>query len=237
MLDSIKLSLAVCITGVNLTACATTPPAPQAYRPPVPGLVVVYSYVENGKGDPSKPSIRQEIVSNDGDFVVNIMTDLKDGTLRDSRTFRAIVTERVYQRGDGIIVERIQQDTLRRLWPLAPGKTAKSTGQRLFARGRTEKFAENHLKPAGRIDYIFRILRREKLVVPAGTFDTVVFQRVATIRDMKGKISLVSDKTYWLALDLGWLVRLDTVNTRPGHPAVKARLTAIRVTRPGKTAK
>lgn len=232
MLDSIKVGVAVCFAGAVLTACATEPPAPLTYRPPAPGLVVIYSYVADGKGDPSKPDTRQEIVSNSGDFVVNVVTDLTGGTVRVSRTYRAIVTDRVHQRGDGIVVEEIQQDMIGRLWPLAPGKIAKSTGRRLLGEGRTEKIAEGRLKPVGRIDYVFKVLRREKVIVPAGTFDTVVFQRVATIRDLKGKISLVSEKTYWVAPDLGWLVRLDTVNTRPGHPATKARLAALKIMRP-----
>lgn len=234
MLNSIKLILAACTTGVVLTACATAPPPPLTYRPPAPGLVVIYSYVEDGKGDPSKPDTRQEIVAINGDNVVNVVTDLSSGTKRDSRTYRAIVTDRVHQRGDGIVVEEIQAEMIGRLWPLAPGKSAKSTGRRLMGRGRTEKSAQARLKPVGRIDYVFRVLRRETVSVPAGTFDTIVFQRVATIRDLKGKVTLVSDKTYWLALDLAWLVRLDTTNTRPGRPATKARLAAIKVIRPSR---
>lgn len=233
-----SFSAALMALGLAALAGCATPDVPKSEPPavvyawPAPGLTVDYSHVANGKGDPAKAAVRQVILSNDDEYVVNHVIDLENDSVRESRTFRALITDRVYQRGDGLVVERIQPERLRLLWPMVPGNTATSTGRTYFGRGRTERIAARNLRRTGTSTTVFKILRREWLTIPAGTFDTIVVNRVTTQKNLRGVVTGVSDKTYWIALDIRWLIRLDTVNTKPGQPAERASLVAIRVVRP-----
>lgn len=229
------ISLASLI-AIGLSACATQPPPPPKpdYVPPKVGLVIIFGHMADGKGDPTKPDSRHEITGNDGDTVLNTVTGLsKDGVVRQNRTLRSIVSYRIFQPGDGIFVDEIDADKVRSLWPLEPGKTVTTTERRLLGLGKTEKAANARLKPHGTTSHVFKVLRFEKVTVPAGTFDSVVFQRITTERNQKGDVTIVSDKTYWVARNLNWIVRLDTRNTRPGRPTRNATLRALKVTQAG----
>jgi len=85
----------------------------------------------------------------------------------------------------------------------------------MLGRGKTLEAAVAKLKQTHTITYRFLVEGRRHITVKGGTWQAWIISRVAEQRDMKGALTYVGMRRYWLAERLGWIVRLDTDDIYP----------------------
>ncbi len=221
----------VCWIGMAaLAMCVTTAPASAqnqaAYVPPKKGLQFVFAYWRDGKEIAERKRVTHTILDIKGDVVINTV----GRSVQDHhKTLRGIVSFDFFRPRGGVIRQEIDHDKVRALWPLAAGKRVQFTSKLLFARGKSKEVANAQLKHTDNVKYSLEILRREKVTVPAGTFDTFVIRQIRIMTNLKGKVEQRSDKTYWYAPSLGWIVRLISAISNADEKPRKSEVVLVEI--------
>lgn len=143
-------------------------------------------------------------------------------------TYRSIITWQIYRPAEGVIRWEFDRKKLDTLWPLQVGKSVRVKTKLMLGRGKTLEAAAAKLKQTHSITYRFVVEGRRHVTVKGGTWQAWVISRVAEQRDMKGTLTYVGMRRYWLAERLGWIVRLDTDDIRPDEK--KNRITTMQAT-------
>lgn len=197
---------------------------------PVVGTKMIYTHSD---GTPTTHLIEKI----EGDNVWNTVNFDNGGAPATNRnvTYRSIVTWELHRVGEGVIRWDFDRNQLARLWPLKVGNAVRLTARVLLGKGKTREAALAALKQTHSVTYRFVVEGRRHVTVPAGTFQSWVILRIAEQRDLEGKLTFVAMRRYWLAEDLGWIVRLDSDTIYQDAKANRvASLTAKAVALPSK---
>jgi hypothetical protein len=208
---------------------------------PKPGLEVWYAPVENGKVNPKKITSRQRILRIDGEDVVYRIVDPpkngRPGVTDNLRAHLGIVTYYQHRVGRGVRFDQLDKAAWRAVFPMAPGgKTVTTKAKRFLGAAATLKAAWEKAAPWGEIVYTVRTVKRERVTVPAGTFDTVVLEKRWVLRKADGTQVDAGRRHTWFAPKLGWFVKLDFLITEGKSKGYHSGLEALTI-KNGPTAK
>lgn len=200
---------------------------------PVPGMMIEFMHSD---GTPTS----HRITKVDGDNVWNTV-DFDNGGVPAKNvniTYRSVITWQIHRPGEGVLRWEFDRKKLDTLWPLKVGKSVRLKTKVMLGRGKTLEAAAAQLKQTHSVTYRFHVEGRRHITVKGGTWQAWVISRIAEQRDMKGVLTYVGTRRYWLAERLGWIVRLDTDDIFPDEKKNRiATLQAVAVALPARKKK
>lgn len=216
--------------GIGLAAAALSASAALAQEllPPAVGLAVVYRFTR-ADGAPAQPDHTYRVVA------VNGMRSTAEITRLDAPNFRgALDSYRVWYS-----VRTVQlQGTIHQDSP-----TAMIDELAALAVGTVRVFpAKLRFEPAGPsngtapqpanfdVTMTYTVEARERITVPAGTFDTFVLRRTQAFAGPEGGVARRDTNRAWYSPALRWWVKLETKAELPEQPAITG--VAIEIKRP-----
>lgn len=201
------------------------------YAAPPTGFQITWKRTIRDGGKVTSDTVIHRITASKGDEVIYKVVE-KGGD--EVRLLRGIFSYAYWRPDAGWAEYKFDKAAIRGLWPLKAGKEAKVSMTYGYGLAKTE--AEGRKKWAhtetGSIHY--KVLRREKVTVAAGTFDTVVIQRDRSFTKLADKKTEAHRRTAWFAPSLGYVVK-QVIVYKPGTP--KSRTTtieAVKIERPGR---
>lgn len=177
---------------------------------PVPGMMIEFMHSD---GTPTT----HRITKVEGNNVWNTV-DFDNGGVPAKNvniTYRSVITWQIHRPGEGVLRWEFDRKKLDSLWPLQVGKSVRLKTRVMLGRGKTLEAATATLKQTHSVTYRFVVEGRRHITVKGGTWQSWIISRVAEQRDMKGTLTYVGMRRYWLAEQLGWIVRLDTDDIFP----------------------
>lgn len=203
------------------------------YSAPPKGLVLSWSRTDKAGGKTVTGSIIHRVLSAGGDEVLyNVSSPGKyDGD--EVRLFRGIFSYAFWRPGKGWVEFKFDRAAIAKLWPLKVGNKARVAMRFGYGLGKTVAAAKVRWKVTEIGEIHYRVLRRERVTVPAGTFDTFVIQRTRRFRKFDGKKFFSQRRVGWLAPKLGYIVK-QTLQIGPKGPKAKSSvLQLVSVKQPG----
>lgn len=211
-----------------LAALSASAGAAQELLPPAVGLTVVYRFTR-ADGASAQADHTYRVVS------VNGMRSAAEFTRADAPDFRgSLESYRVWYS----VRTRLLQGTMHQESPTAMIDELANLivgAIRVFpAKLRFDPAAPSNgaaLQSSNHdVTMTYAVEARERLAVPAGTFDTFVLRRTQEFRGPDGRAARRDTNRAWYAPELRWWVKLETKGELPDAPAITGE--AIEIKRP-----
>lgn len=231
------LALAITAAAIAVAAIVVAPLLPAAaetkdtYVPPRAGTIYEYADLAVQRNMTRQIIDRIEAVNKDVLLVRQFVQGVERvGHRRSVRNLVTIDSGYESQRFGRakIVLEGIDTAMVRALWPFKPGTKLTLAATVKYARAVTTKALEERLSPRARLSSVLTVERRAKVVVPAGSFDTVVITRADTVTGLKGENPKKRFYTIWYAPGPGIPVRIEFAVDRPDNLLSRRELKAIR---------
>ncbi|MHA1538625.1 MAG: hypothetical protein ACTSUD_13815 [Alphaproteobacteria bacterium] len=204
-----------------LSACVSAP-TPEAYTPPQQGLELTWSKSGNkaSGGKAATEILRHRvIVSGAQEALYQVVS--KDASNGDRvHIFHSIFSYAYWRPGTMWVEYKFDRAKLRQLWPLTPGKELRLKTRFGYGEGKTIEKAKANWRETEVGEIHYRVLRREKVTVPAGTFNAILIERVRRFTRHQGGVKSVERRIGWLVPKLGFVVK-QTVHRNIGSPKEK----------------
>jgi len=201
------------------------------YTAPPKGFQITWTRTIRDGGKVKRDTVVHRITASKGDEVIYKVVETGGDEVR---LLRGIVSYAYWRPGQGWGEYKFDKAAIRKLWPLTDGKDAKVPMTYGYGLAKTEAAARKKWTRSETGSIHYTVLRREKVTVPAGTFDTVVIQRDRSFTKLADKKTDSHRRTAWFAPSLGYVVK-QVIQYEPGNP--KARTTTIeaaKIARPGR---
>jgi len=200
------------------------------YAPPPTGLELTWARGQTAS-EAVKEKYHYRVIRADGEEALYL---IKSKGKPDDRVhlFRSLFSYAYWKEGQHWVEYKFDRVSLRKLWPLAPGKETRVKMRFGYGEGKTIEQAKANWKEteAGEIHY--RVLRREKVTVPAGTFDAFAIERVRQFIRHDGGAKTVERRVGWLVPKLGFVVKQNFHKNIGGSREKKFVIQVISVKRP-----
>ncbi len=218
-----SIVLGVSATGVRADSHAGYTPSPKGTE---------LTWARGKTADKAvKELFRHRVIGADAEDVVYLVkTKGKAGDR--VRLFRGLFSYAYWRPGVAWIEYKFDRASLRKLWPLAPGKEARVKIRFGYGLGKTIEQAKANWKQTETGEIFYRVLRREKITVPAGTFDAFVIQRDRWFTKQEDGGKTYERRIGWLAPKLGYVVRQSVHKDATGAKTKEFVLQVISVKRP-----
>jgi len=216
---------------LSLAALTAGAASAQELLPPAPGLTITYRFT-NADGSAGQPDHTYRVVSVDG---VRSRAEL---TRADAPNFRgSLDSYRVWYSVRTVqTTGTLHQDTptamIDELASLAVGTIRVFPAKLRFEpAARADQSNGTAPKPvAFEVTMTYAVEARERVTVPAGTFDAFVLRRTQEIPGPDGRAVRRDTTRTWYAPELRWWVKLETKAELPEQPAMTG--VAIEIKRP-----
>lgn len=197
--------------GAGLNGCATAPGSGDFAAPPV-GTVL---HFQRPKGA-APVGFRHKIVAASGDeLVYHVTNETSEATNDQVRLYRGLFSYAYWRPGRGWVEYKFDRATLAPLWPLKVGNRVDFPVTFGFAAAKTEAEGKAKWTMTERGRMTFAVRRRERITVPAGTFDTFVIHRVRNFTLVAPPHRRIAvERVSWYAPSLGYVVRQTTQTMR-----------------------
>ena len=126
----------------------------------------------------TKEGFRHRVLRVDGDELLYKVGSLDKYDGDEVRLLRGIFSWAYWRPGQGWVEFKFDRAAIRKLWPLKPGNEARVKMRYGYGLGKTIGEARKKWKETEAGEIRYKVLRREKVTVPAGTFDTFVIERI-----------------------------------------------------------
>lgn len=223
-----RIGWAVVLAGLIAGAPATEVRADghAVYTPPSKGLELTWSRIPVAGGKTAAETFLHRVVRADKDEVLYQVISKDDGNGDRVHLFGGLFSYAYWRPGVAWVEYKFDRAMLRKLWPLAPGKETRVKMRFGYGEGKTIAQAKANWKETEVGEIHYRVLRREKVTVPAGTFDAFVIERNRRFtKHDKGKV-IIQRRVGWLVPKLGYVVK-QTVRKGPAEP--KAKISVLQV--------
>jgi len=202
--------LIVCIPAIAGLSPAIAHDVPRWKPLPAAGMKITYKHSDG-------TATTHTIEKVDGDDVWNVVRFVENGDRLTNHniTFRSVLTWYLHRKGEGVLRWDFDRARLASLWPLKVGNSVHFRARLLLGKAKTKEAAEAALNPMQTVDYSFTVEGRRHVTTKAGTYQAWIILRIGETRDLKGKLVNVLIRRFWIAEDLGWIVRLDSHSIRP----------------------
>jgi hypothetical protein len=201
------------------------------YTAPPKGLQITWMRTVRDGGKVTRDTVIHRITASKGDEVIYKVVETGGDEVR---LLRGIFSYAYWRPGEGWAEYKFDKAPIRKLWPLTAGKEANVAMIFGYGVAKTEAAARQKWARSETGIILYKVLRHEKVTVPAGTFDTVVIQRDRRFVKLADKTADSHRRTAWFAPSLGYVVK-QVIQYEPGN--AKRRTTTIEATkieRPGK---
>ncbi len=203
------------------------------YTPPPKGLELVWSRIDKVGGKAVTSSFIHRVLGVRGDEVLYSVSSPGKYDGDEVRLFRGIFSYAYWRPGQGWVEYKFDRAALAKLWPLKVGNQARVAMRFGFGLGKTIAAAKMRWKATETGEVRYRVLRRETVTVPAGTFDTFVIERTRLFRKLNDSEVSSQQRVGWLAPKLGYIVK-QTLRIGPKGPHAKSSVfQLVSVKQPG----
>ena len=202
-----------------------------SYTAPPKGFQITWTRTVSDGGKVTRDTLVHRVTASKGDEVIYKVVE-KDGD--EVRLLRGIFSYAYWRPEQGWAEYKFDKAAIRALWPLKPGKQARVKMEYGYGLAKTEADGKKTWARTETGSIHYKVLRREKVTVPAGTFDTVMIQRDRSFTKLADKKTESHRRTAWFAPSLGYVVK-QVIVYRPGNP--KSRTTtieAVKIEQPGR---
>jgi len=227
-----RIGWAVVLAGLIAGAPATEVRADgrASYTPPPKGLELTWSRSFAAGGKTATETFQHRVVRAQKDEVLYQVISKDDGNGDRVRLFGGLFSYAYWRPGVAWVEYKFDRAMFRKLWPLAPGKETRVKMRFGYGEGKTIAQAKANWKETEVGEIHYRVLRREKVTVPAGTFDAFVIERNRRFTrhgdgKSKGRV-IIQRRVGWLVPKLGYVVK-QTVRKGPAKP--KAKISVLQV--------
>lgn len=214
--------------AVSLAALSAFAAAAQELLPPDIGLSVVYRFTRPD-GSEAQPDHTYRVVSVNGMYSTAELTRVDAPDFRGSlESYRVWYSIRTVQR-QGVIHQDSPTAMIDALAKLTVGTLRVFPAKLRIEPAMTSNGAAP--KPASfDVTMTYAVEARERVTVPAGTFDTFVLRRTQEFPGADGRATRRDTNRAWYAPQLRWWVKLEAKSELPEQPAIIG--VAIEIKRP-----
>lgn len=190
-----------------------------AYTPPPLGLELTWSKStsKSSGGEAATEILRHRVIGTGAEESLYQVFSTDNSNGDKVRIFHSIFSYAFWRPGTMWVEYKFDRAKLRKLWPLTPGKELRLKTVFGYGEGKTIEQAKANWKETEVGEIHYRVLRREKVTVPAGTFDAVAIERVRRFTRHEGGSKSVERRIGWLVPKLGFVVK-QTVHRNIGSP-------------------